>query len=558
MRFVDNIAELGYYTTDPNAPCYCEQLSFASDLTLQAQLDTNATTNFTYSISVYSADGLVNYEGANPYFSILFFQHPTTGRKAFNLRLNAFSPAMCAYKCWILRVTIEVQGSVIFDKYTDRYCQSSCCDIPRGMTIRQEGVSGEGEFLSYEPTPATPTPTLPSAVDPPVFAPIAPNTGDCGQPLIRITVDWPCYDPNSGYYYGLPTTIYGNGEPFAPKFVLNMPGRIVPRPRTINREISFNCRNQRSESFRPFFIEGRTEACLMPAWKVAEVEHAFHAPEIIVDGKAYQWEGGVLFRQPTNCLEVFKLETNLQSCTVRVDHGCGDPCSTARKMDFVVPGFYRGLGFYDENRQPFTSVADYFASRANVESVVDVTAEYPGAAEAYEVTGFGNMPSYFYFDSVRPANRVFGADPGVVKPTAACNPPTLAFGGSVALVCATPEISYASAPQPFFSAPISYTNGWEDAGGSYGNVSGGIVTVEMAAINESFPTTDGTQHTFTYDLVGYIAIEGAPTIARSVDAGGGTTIWFQPDGAIYITGPGTSPAYPGMAAIFITGKTYSI
>lgn len=560
MRFVNSISELSYYTTQLNAPCYCEQLTFASDLTLQSVLQTNATSGFTFQVDVYSADGLTNYENGSAYFSFLPFLNPITGRKAFNMRLNAFSPAMCSYKCWILRVRVYVSGALIFDKYTDRYCQSECCEIPRNISISQNGISGPEEFLTYEPTDQDNAGDIGTPQGPTTDVTSSAGYGVCGVPLIRITVNWPCYDAKTGFYYGTPTTVYNATAPFSLAFVLNIPGRIVDRPASINREISFNCRTQRSESFSPYLLEGRSEASLVPAWKMREIEGAFHAPEIMIDGLPYQWNGGTLFTQPTNCLEVFKLQTTMQSCVSRQDFGCQDPCQATRTSDYVVPGSYRGSGFYDETREPFADLYDYFANRANVTEVEDVTSEYAEAAEAYRVTSFGQTPTYFYYDEPRNANRVFAADPGVVSAVIACAMPltgTITFADET---CDTPTIGTISfTDAEIMTVAIRFANGWVEAGSSRGEVYGNEVRLFIQAYNPAFPVdpADGTANYFDSDVVGYIEAPARPVVGRIVYVNETFSLFIATNGVITVTGTPTRPD-ESYSYIFANGTPYAL
>lgn len=134
MRWVNHISQLSYYHQTGNAPCYCEQLAFPSDILLQGLLPTSASSGYNLTVYVYSPDGLTQYEDATSFFQWYVGTNPQN-KRFFNLRTMSYSPAMCLYQCWILRVVVTVNSAIVFDKFTDQYCKSTCCDTPRIITF---------------------------------------------------------------------------------------------------------------------------------------------------------------------------------------------------------------------------------------------------------------------------------------------------------------------------------------------------------------------------------------------------------------------------------------
>lgn len=399
MIFVNSIYELQFYHNN-GLPCYCDHIVYASDLMLQGLLNEG---NGAYGIQifVYSADGLTQYEDATTYFQYMFAT-ASNGQDYFTLQLKTFSPAMCLHKCWILRVIVTGLTTPItyFDKYTERYCQSSCCDIPRGITYSQPDISGDSEVIG-EIVPDLP-PDRPTA--------------ECGTFLIRLTSIFQCVDNFGDYYFGEPPTIL-SGTYLDYQIVNNFKGRIVPRPREIKRDISYNCDLQRSESARQYLLEGYE---YFPAWKMVEIENQLHANILNVSDfitqKNYQWDGGAAFDKVSgarDCDEVFKLETTLRDCFIRQIFGCSSNCSTDSQITFIIPGQAQGY-FYDENLNVIGDYEDLLTYYASIEGVtvvenIDISSSAScGLYAVFIVDGLGYIPTSFYYSYPTQANRVFG------------------------------------------------------------------------------------------------------------------------------------------------------
>lgn len=394
MVWFDNISQLQYYNQPKGVPCYCEIIVFPSDMILQAQFPANSGA-FGLLIEVMSVDGLIVYEDATAYFDRYFFIHPTTGDYVANLQLKSFSPQMCARVCYILRVRIDMGTTRVFDKYTERYCQSSCCDIARDITFEQEGIVLTGGGDGSTPTSY-------------------PKYSECGEAIITLRSNFVCVDNFTGDVYGTPTDMLFGSATFQFQKITNMRGRIVQRPREITREYSYNCRLQRAESKIPFLLEGFE---YFPTWKMSEIEGQLHANELYVEDIPYEYAGGTPFKQIWNCDEVFKLKTTLENCTIRQIFGCTTGCATknydgANAM-YILPMNADTTTYRDENGVIVaTSYADlllYFRGLDGVSDVsdIDVSGLDCGVYKAFSITGNGYIPTSFYYDEAMPQNRIF-------------------------------------------------------------------------------------------------------------------------------------------------------
>lgn len=403
MLWFSDKKELQYYNQSLGVPCYCEELIYPGDMMLQGSIPGGkGTGNYSIGFEVWSTDGNTIYEVATSYFDYYFFTNPINQLHYFTARLKSFSPAMCAHKCFLIRVGITNVGepnNYLFANWTERWCISECCDTARGVTISQDGVL-------TNPTDGSVGTTVPAGKE---------KLNDCGEPMIRLISQFDCYDAFTGAYYGRPTHILtGSFVPFLK--ITSMKGRIVRRPREIKREISYNCRLQQSESTQQYLLEGFE---YFPAWKMAEIENQLHANHIWVDDyvnyKEYQYAGGTAFKQIHKCTELFKLETTLQDCTQRQVFGCGDCANVvsyngAAKM-YAIPASYAGGAFYGESKQlianDYIALLDYLRAQNGVIAVSD-SDEFEGYYNVISVFAEGVLPSFFYYDAPMNRNRVYG------------------------------------------------------------------------------------------------------------------------------------------------------
>lgn len=501
MTWIDNIADLQYYHQPPDAPCYCEFLAYPSDLMLQGAISQPYSAFYSVVIYVYSADGLTQLEDASSFFGLYWAQNPVTQQTVFNLRLNTFTPAMCANACWILRVVITntANNLVLWDKYTERFCQTDCCDIPRGITIEVEQMRVSADL--------------------PVETPVAPSTF-CGGPLLRIRTYFDCYDNFTGDLYGIPDVVYA-GTPWTYEKISNISARLVPRPRDIKREISHNCRLQKSESFRPFLLESTNwDHGLFPPWKMNEVENQFKANHIFVSNftteTEYQFQGGVIFQQIYKCWELFRISTTLQECTKRQTFGCGEICGEAQvALHFLIPDNLNG-GFYNESKQfiseDYEALLDYYYAFPGVVSVTDTTGDYANTAHSFEVVSTGYIANSFYYNQPIARYRVFGV-PVPVPIAVPCAAPVIGTLSLETAVCETPVIGtldYESVTT--LIVPIYGVGLWEALAGQ-STISNNIGVIHLEVFNPTYPVgSPANPTTLAGEIIATIDPEGRPSV----------------------------------------------
>jgi hypothetical protein len=346
------------------------------------------------------------YEKATSYFEYYFAVNQFTGQHFFNARLKAFAPSMCTHACYILHAKVMDGSTVVFDKYTERYCQSSCCDLARDIDIRQDGILIGGMVTGGEGT-TTETATT---------TPVNPKLTECGDALITLRTKFDCFDKFTGTYYGKPKGVLSGSASFTYQVITNMRGRIVRRPREVKREYSYNCRLQRVESTATYQLEGFE---YFPPWKMQEIEAQLHATEIYVEDIRYEYAGDTPFAQIHNCVEIFKLATTLNDCPIRQVFGCSNDCEPEENFDgaqkmFVIPDGYEGQGFYNESKQLIASNYDellnYFRNLNGMTAVNDINIASLDCTvyKAFSLSGAAYVPTSFYHDNPTAGNRVYG------------------------------------------------------------------------------------------------------------------------------------------------------
>lgn len=407
MLWFSDKKDLQYYNQTPGAPCYCEEMIYPSDMMLQGNIPAGAGTGtYTISIEVWSVDGNTIYEVATSYFDYYFFTNPVNKLHYFTARLKSFSPAMCAHKCFLIRVGITNAGdpnNFLFANWTERWCISDCCDTAKGIVVTQDGLVASPLVVTVPGT------SVPAG---------ALKTNDCGEPMLRLISQFDCYDAFTGDYYGQPDVVLSGAYiPFLK--ISSIKGRIVRRPREIKRQLSYNCRLQLSESTPQYLLEGFE---YFPVWKMAEIENQLHANHIWVDDytnyREYQFAGGTPFKQIHKCAELFKLETALQDCTQRQVFGCGD-CATgvgytgAMKL-FAIPTAYNGGAFYNESKrlvaEDYDGLLTFMRSQSGITQVddVDISSIDCELYKVFGISGTETLPSFIYYDSTSPANKIYG------------------------------------------------------------------------------------------------------------------------------------------------------
>lgn len=408
MIWLDSIYKLQYYNPIAGVPCFCTELTQPEDMQLQGIL--SGRNPYTVTLYTYSADGLTQLQNITTSFAI-YTARTTDGRDYFNAKLQYFTQSMCSNKCFIIRAVVTSNGVTIFDKYTERYCVNSCCITATGVTFQQDGI-----VITSGDT----TPVIPASTTPPV--------SECGNPLIRIISKFDCIDSFTGNFFGTPQTVYSGTADWTLTMVTTLQGRIVRRPRDIRREISYNCRLQKTETEPTYLIESYD---FIPAWKMYEIEGQFCANNLWVDDftsyTQYVFPGGTIFRKvdgANSCTEIFKLETTLQGCTQRQIFGCAENCISTTTGYLIVPSAYNGGSWYDESGMLIATTFDGSESSPYVPGLLDWLRNQDGidnvelldltgtTCEDYTyaivlIDGTSTLPTSVYMDSAIASNRLF-------------------------------------------------------------------------------------------------------------------------------------------------------
>lgn len=524
MIWINTIDDLDYYLTPQGAPCYCEQLVYPDDLALQAIFSSTDISGAAITISVLSADGLTVYEDATSYFDYYFFIY--NGQGYCNIKLKSFSPAMCLYKCWILRVVITSGAKTLFYKYTQRYCQTSCCDVPRGIVFTTDSVT--------DPTGAA-AETLT----------VVPAT-ECGAPLLRISVTFDCVDKQLGEYYGIPS-----GQTWGFTKVVNIAGKIKQRIREITRNISYNCNLQRSESFIPYRLYTQFTEGTFPAWKLKELESMFHARWIsatdFINSYTFQFDGGVIAKTVGEqvCWNLFQLDVTLRTCYIRQIFGCDPGCDgELHSLTFLIPEDYGGGNYFNEGKVElggYSHLLDWYRSQGYVTEVVDVTDQYENIFAAFKVTGTGYIPTQFYYDTPYPKNRVFGVS-SPVSPVVTCIKPVIGTILITPLVCAVPTIgSIIVTPITVETADIvSYENWIITDGDSEVILSDTYALLSIHSTNSTIFDADPDMVQLVNEIIGIITPGGRPATPQSIQVTDDAIMTIDVNGVVRWTGPPTS------------------
>lgn len=580
MTWFDSIYDLQYYNQPKDVPCFCEAVAFPSDMYLQGQLPTGGG-NYGLKLFIYSADGLTQYEEATSYFDYYFGKMPN-GQHFFNARLKSFSPAMCVHECYIIRAEVYDYGTatarLLFNKYTERYCQNNCCDTARGITFSQDGFVTTGEattdpILNGGPIdvgiPSEPAANLPA--------------GMCGEPLIRIISKFECIDEFTGEFFELPkVTFNGTTATFPYRKITTLRGRIVRRPREIKREISYNCKLQRTESAAQYLLEGFE---YLPPWKMYEIEGQLHANSIVVDDfktqRAFSFSGGTVMKQINNCFELFKLEAVLEDCTQRQVFGCKEDCNTSTNPDgsllmFAIPGSYNGGGFYDENRDKiandYDGLIDYLRTRDGVTDVQDVNISTVDCNiyKAVSINGEGRLTKSFYYDSADANRRVFGKQVNDIAELCnyvpeICTKPVAGVYAVEEAVCIIPEVGMFTVELETSDIVNVYGYGnWEPVdAGTYGSIANGQVLFSIHVTNSFVVSgSDDNEIYLPGVIIGNIGSNGRPaqhvvlTENNNANIPADVTIYIDEGGKIHYTGP--APSTDTLTTIDIDNLVYNI
>lgn len=521
MIWINSISELQFYNQDPKLPCYSESLAIPSDLILQGSYTPSNVTNF--GAYLYTPDGLTIIETISSYFDVWYGINPVTGQHFFNARLRQFTPGMCEHKCWIIRVIISTSDyGTVFDKYTERYLQLDCCDTARDIDIGDALVSGN------------------------IASSNSPLVGDCGEQLIRLVTEFDCYDNFSGDYYGIPPVVIAGNANFSLVKTTVFNGRIVRRPKNIERTISYNCRLQRSESTAPYLLEGFE---MFPTWKMTEIENQLHAPNIWVEDypnlKQYQFSGGQVFdkvQNALNCMEVWKLSATLEDCTIRQTFGCPDPCAGTQgaagfSQFFVIPDNYvSGNPLYNDAREVVAyntdDLLDYLRNQEGV-SDAGYVATSPVDCDFDSIIGMaaeigGFLPKLIYVNNLSPTGRVYAVTVNDVNDicdfvkVAGCPTPTVSYTQVTATSCATPEIDYTQVIQISPETVTMTSYGDWDIDSQSGSLENLQVLFSLTVSNDAIPVPEDVY--LNNEIIGVVPAEARPSSTVQLDSSNNGTL----------------------------------
>lgn len=395
MIWVDTISELDYYHRTSMDYCYCELLVKPGDLCIQGIIGTSSAANL--HIYLYTPDGVTNLGEITSFFKWYIAKAPATmsgSNYYFVAKLLNWPATMCSNRCFILRVTVGNDTApvpILFDKYTEQYCLHDCCPLADDIDVTGTGVIDVG--LEVPDTVAH------------------PMSNAC-WPLLRIEIAFDCEDRFTGDRWDIPTsTIAASGTPFAFTKVLNIAGTIKRKPRKLTRQISYNCRTQKTESIREYELQSQEQ---YPLWKADEIENMLHANHFWANSREYHFPGGTPFTElypkgrNGQCKQYFRINLPLQDCIQYQIFGCSETCagSTTRYIAIRDTGEHT---FYDESHNLIGDSDDlmlWLQSRPDVTAAISIT---PALAVTYglivEVTGVG--PSFVYVNGFSPANRVY-------------------------------------------------------------------------------------------------------------------------------------------------------
>lgn len=558
MIWRDNIEDLQYYHAIPGVPCYCEHVLYPDDMRLQASVNTSSG-SLSALFTVYSPDGLTYYEDATPYFQWYMGVMNNSTQRFINARLKSYSPAMCNHVCFIVRLQVTWGGIIVFDKYTDRYCVPQCCDFARDISIGEDGIGGSADEIG--------------PIEAPNINPISTAQSDCGLPLIQLKSVFDCYDYFSNEFYGIPSEVITGTADFRLTKISTFQGRIVPRPREITREVSYNCVLQRAESARQYLFEGFE---YFPAWKMLEIENQLHAQHIYINNysdvnKEFHFDSGKPFKKvdgADSCTELFKLEANLSDCIIRQTFGaCSDDCASVSSY-FIIPSGYEtsanGL-FYDENGvliantysglivSPYTTgLLEWLRGQDGVSNVEDV--DISGLdCEMYalvKVEGTGLLPTSIYYTQPIQRNRLYALPLSSI--TDICgytgnNPCSIPDNGTVVIsefVCGTPDNGTViiSEITPDELSIIDYGAWVQDSGNTDASLYANQVTINIKTVNTTVIGEAAQVYTFSNEIIATISAQGNPNTMQILNSsntaslGANQTIIINTNGTVVFSG----------------------
>lgn len=563
MIWLSEISKLGYYNKCSTIPCYCEALLYPEDLMLQGTIPAGqGTGNYGISIEVWSADGTTALEADNTNFSYYFFVNPITQIHTFNIRLKRFTTAMCANKCFLIRVAVWNSGNpdaFLFANWTEQYCIADCCEYAHNVRITQSDTeiktSSDNTVVTTNLTKA------------------------CETNIIRLISDTACINNQNGKYYYLPTSILSGSASFQYADVLNMRGKFRQLTREIEVQRSFNCNLQRTQSTRQYQLEGWE---YFPEWKMNEIEDMLHTEYISITdfdkyNTTYNFAGGTPFEDKRIlCCDVWKLNAVFTGCETRQTFGCDTSCNTPTYY-YVIP--QEGI-FYSDNGTKIANDIDgllqWFQSQNGVidASEYDLTNCLVGSppvlpCDIEAIISFqtsGVVPSSLYINTIIQPNRIYAIQSDNICEicdtigTTPCDTPILGTPVITEIECDTPVLGTPTIEEitPEVLGIFEYGN-WVNVSPPVLEAVGyaNSVTFSLELINTTDFTGTAGEVIEINSIVAYITGNGVPTVSQVITYDDDITVTIDTQGYITVVGQ-IALTDVNEATIILTNVTYQL
>jgi len=385
MIFVNNQNELEYYNSS-RIPCYFDAIFAPTDVLLQANGFVITGTPVTTIYACYLAG--ITQSDVTSLFDIYFGSYTLGGNTYYfaNLRCTDYDTYMRENRCFTLKVEIEIDGLLVFGKWTQQY---------KIITV-STGVFVPDLLIDDVLTP----PCIPGS-----------NPAICiggSTQYVKFSSTFDCSDAYTGEYYAEGDAVYGTPFAFTRTNYLDVIFRDIPTE--VERIISINNRTQKTAYTGQWTMSGNV---LFPNWKRREIEHMFRANNLYVDDTLFQAPTQVAFTQatdlPIDCKYYFKLLAKFQQDFEWQIFGCVPDCATLATF-YLFPAPFEKI--YDDSKRLVatdpTTLGIYFESISGTEKAEDMPYTTPCPTYAlFRVSGTGVLPKYLYVDQPIPQQRVF-------------------------------------------------------------------------------------------------------------------------------------------------------
>lgn len=551
MIWIQNIYDLQYYHSNQSQYCYCDYITFPTDLTLQAVIS-KITASSQCKIYAYSTDGVTQLGDVTAAFD--WYTMARSGKYYWICRLREIF-GLCTYKCFILRVVITEGTATIWDKFTEQYCITSCCLPVTQIRYTQPGFS---------------TITLNASGSVNLYG----NNG-CGQ-MYALAGIANCYSAFTGYLYATGNKISGNADPFGFYDFGNIKGSLRKLPREIIRTISRNCRTQEVERTQKWVFESEEH---FPMWKKEDIENWLSNDRFLINNKEYVVRSQTPFERIGRAFndqkyERYKLRLELEECRQFQMIGCSEPCITteATTYAFVVP--VQEATYYDESGNIAAVGNDdlltYLRSLNDTIAAEQVFLSPVNSQwDILTVSGTGYLPSAIYVNSFDYANKIPAIvipttdfDYGTLIPIVPCDSVIITAITSEVMVCGSITITAISSEDiPTTSANLIPYQGW------IVNTSNTIIEkwtntakLNIDITNSAYPIGSISPYVvpnLSGEIIGVLPDGYRPQVAQTYDRNDyaflpvGANIVFDPNGYIFYNGPVSSADETGSTIVLI-------